>query len=241
MLPLNLELPADRPLSVLTIGAHPDDIEIGAGGTLLTLAESRLGMSARYVVFTGSEERHAEARNAATSFLPGANVTVDLHQLAEGRLPALWDRVKDVLEDVARDWKPDVIFAPSCHDAHQDHRILGEVLPTVFRDQLILSYEIPKWDGDLGRPSLYFPLTSDVAHRKVELLHKCFPSQAARDWWDDEVFLGLARLRGMECRAPYSEAFTCTKSVVRPLVPSPRQTAEQVASANGFTAGGVGQ
>ena len=118
---------------------------------------------------------------------------------------------------------------------------LGEVLPTVFRDQLILSYEIPKWDGDLGRPSLYFPLTSDVAHRKVELLHKCFPSQAAHDWWDDEVFLGLARLRGMECRAPYSEAFTCTKSVVRPLVPSPRQTAEQVASANGFTAGGVGQ
>jgi LmbE family N-acetylglucosaminyl deacetylase len=241
MLPLNLELPADRPLSVLAIGAHPDDIEIGAGGTLLTLAESRLGMSARYVVFTGTEERHVEARSAAASFLPGADVTVDLHQLAEGRLPALWDRVKDVLEDVAHDCAPDVIFAPSCHDAHQDHRILGEVLPTVFRNQLILSYEIPKWDGDLGRPSLYFPLTSDVAHRKVELLHKCFPSQAARDWWDDEVFLGLARLRGMECRAPYSEAFTCTKSVVRPLLPSPGQPAEGVVSTDGITAGGLGQ
>jgi LmbE family N-acetylglucosaminyl deacetylase len=241
MLPLSLELPADRALSVLAIGAHPDDIEIGAGGTLLTLADSRPGMSVRYVVFTGTEERHSEARNAAAAFLPSADITIDLHQLPEGRLPASWDRVKDVLEDVASNWAPDVIFAPSCQDAHQDHRILGEVLPTVFRNQLILSYEIPKWDGDLGRPSLYFPLTSDVAHRKVELLHKCFPSQAARDWWDDEVFLGLARLRGMECRAPYSEAFTCTKSVVQPLVPSAGITARRGASTNRLNTGGLGQ
>ncbi len=227
MLPLSLEFPADRPLSVLAIGAHPDDIEIGAGGTLLTLAESRPGMSARYVVLTGTEERHSEARDAAAAFLPDAQLSIDLHQLPEGRLPALWDRLKDILEDVARDWAPDLIVAPSCHDAHQDHRIIGEVLPTTFRNQLILSYEIPKWDGDLGRPSVYFPLTSEVAHRKVELLHKCFPSQAGRDWWDDEVFLGLARLRGMECRAPYSEAFTCTKSVVLPLVPSGGEIAKQ--------------
>ena len=101
------------------------------------------------------------------------------------------------------------------------------MLPTVFRNQLSLSYEIPKWDGDLGRPSLYLPLTDDLAHRKVELLHKCFPSQASRDWWDDEVFLGLARLRGMECRAPYSEAFTCTKAVIAPLwLPQGRVTQE---------------
>jgi LmbE family N-acetylglucosaminyl deacetylase len=241
MLPLNLELPMDRPLSVLAIGAHPDDIEIGAGGSLLTLAESRPGMSARYVVLTGAEERHAEARNAATSFLPDADLTIDLHQLPEGRLPAVWDRVKDVLEDLAREWAPDLILAPSCHDAHQDHRVIGEVLPTVFRNQLILSYEIPKWDGDLGRPSIYFPLTSDVAHRKVELLHKCFPSQAGRDWWDDEVFLGLARLRGMECRAPYSEAFTCTKSVVMPLVPSPGTIARPDASSLDITEGRFGR
>jgi hypothetical protein len=94
------------------------------------------------------------------------------------------------------------------------------VVPTVFRDQLSLSYEIPKWDGDLARPSVYVPLTADLAHRKVELLHKCFPSQASRDWWDDEVFLGLARLRGMESRAPYSEAFSSTKSVLRLSAPS---------------------
>ena len=91
-------------------------------------------------------------------------------------------------------------------------------MPTVFRDHLLWSYEIPKWDGDLGRPSTYFPLTSDMARRKVDLLHKCFPSQGSRDWWDDEVFLGLARLRGMECRAPYAEAFTSTKSVVQPVL-----------------------
>ncbi len=217
MLPLRLELPEGRPLSVLAVGAHPDDIEIGAGGTLLTLAESRPGLRARYVVLTGTEERHTEAAAAAAAFLPEADLTIELHHLPEGRLPAVWELVKDILEEVASKSAPDVIFAPSCADAHQDHRTIGEILPTVFRDHLSLSYEIPKWDGDLGRPSLYVPLTSDVAHRKVELLHKCFPSQAGRDWWDDEIFLGLARLRGMECRAPYSEAFTCTKASLAPL------------------------
>ena len=220
MLSLHVGLPSVRPLSILLIGAHPDDIEIGAGGTLLTLAASQPGLRARYVVLTGTEERQSEARNAASVFLPAAEVTVDLHRLPEGRLPAVWDRVKHILEEVARSWVPDLILAPSCHDAHQDHRTIGEVVPTVFRNQLSLSYEIPKWDGDLGRPSMYFPLTSEVAHRKVELLHKCFPSQVSRDWWDDEVFLGLARLRGMECRARYSEAFSCSKSVIRPFAPS---------------------
>ncbi len=216
MLPLGIQLPADKPLAVLAIGAHPDDIEIGAGGTLLTLAERHSGLHARYLVLTGTDERHAEARHAAAAFLPCADLTIDLHQLPEGRLPAFWNRVKDILEDVAHSWTPDVILAPSSHDAHQDHRTIGEILPTVFRDQLCLSYEIPKWDGDLGRPSVYIPLATDVVHRKVELLHKCFPSQASRDWWDDEVFLGLSRLRGMESRTPYSEAFHCAKTVIRP-------------------------
>jgi LmbE family N-acetylglucosaminyl deacetylase len=223
---LHITLPEEQPLSVLAIGAHPDDIEIGAGGTLLSLAETWPGLRVRYVVFTGTEERHSEARAAAAVFLPGADLTVELHHLPEGRLPVVWDRVKDMLEEVANGWAPDLILAPSSTDAHQDHRTVGEVLPTVFRNQLSLSYEIPKWDGDLGRPSFYFPLTDDVAHRKVELLHKCFPSQASRDWWDDEVFLGLARLRGMECRATYSEAFTCTKAVIAPLRPQGRVSRE---------------
>lgn len=224
MLPLSLTMPADRPLSVLAVGAHPDDIEIGAGGTLLGLAESQPGMVGHYVVLTGTEDRQTEARAAAAAFLPGADLTVRLYDLPEGRLPARWADVKDVLEDIAISCAPDLIIAPSDHDAHQDHRTIGEIVPTVFRDQLYLAYEVPKWDGDLGRPSMYVPLSETTARRKVELLHKCYPSQRRRDWWDDEVFLGLARLRGVECRAPYAEAFTCTKSVISPLVLQPRTT-----------------
>ena len=218
VLSLHLEAPAGRPLSILAIGAHPDDIEIGAGGTLLSLAAAYPGLQARYLVMTGTAERHEEARSAASAFLPAADVSVDLHELPEGRFPAVWGQEKDALEDVARSCSPDIILAPSRADAHQDHRTIGEIVPTVFRDQLQLGYEIPKWDGDLSQPSMYFPLPADVARRKVELLHKCFPSQRARDWWDDEVFLGMARLRGMECRAPYAEAYTCTKSVILPPV-----------------------
>jgi LmbE family N-acetylglucosaminyl deacetylase len=216
MLPLQLMKPQARPLSVLTIGAHPDDIEIGAGGTLLSLAESYPALRACYVLLTGSPVRQQEARDAASAFLPAADLTIELHDLPEGRLPAVWDQAKDALEQVARSCSPDLILAPARDDAHQDHRTIAEIVPTVFRDALYLGYEIPKWDGDLGRPSVYFPLTAVVARRKVELLHKYFPSQRHHDWWDDEVFLGLARLRGMECRAPYAEAFRCAKAVLLP-------------------------
>ena len=216
MLPLHLTTSAARPLSVLIIGAHPDDIEIGAGGTLLSLAESQPGLRAHYVVMTGTVDRQQEARIAASAFLPAADLTIELHDLPEGRLPAVWGQVKGLLEEIAPSCSPDLVVAPSRDDAHQDHRIIGEIVPTVFRDQLYLAYEIPKWDGDLGRPSMYVPLSSRIAHRKVELLHKCFPSQRGRDWWDDEVFLSLARLRGMECRARYAEAFRCAKSVILP-------------------------
>ena len=205
---------AAGPLSVLAIGAHPDDIEIGAGGLLLQLAERQPRV--RYVVLTGTAERHQESRNAAHSFMPIAGLTIDLFDLPDGRLPAAWGSVKELLEGIARSCSPDVIIAPSSGDAHQDHRTIGELVPTVFRDHLYLAYEIPKWDGDLGRPSVYVPLPASTAHRKVELLHKCFPSQRTRDWWDDEVFLGIARLRGVECGARYAEAFHCSKSIILP-------------------------
>jgi LmbE family N-acetylglucosaminyl deacetylase len=216
---LRLTAPDDGPLTVLAIGAHPDDIEIGAGGTLLSLALGHPGLHVTYVVLTGTPDRHEEARAAARAFLPAGELTTELHDLPEGRLPAVWDQAKNALEAVARSCSPDIILAPSQYDAHQDHRVIGEIVPTVFRDQLYFAYEIPKWDGDLGRPATYFPLSADVMQRKVELLHKSFPSQRHRDWWDDEVFLGLARLRGMECRAPYAEAFHCTKLVIEAPVP----------------------
>jgi LmbE family N-acetylglucosaminyl deacetylase len=214
MLALRLDRSADTPLSVLALGAHPDDIEIGAGGLLLELA--RHALQARYVVLTGTAERQQEARNAARAFMPGAEIAVELYDLPDGRFPAEWDNVKEILEGVARTCSPDLVIAPSPEDAHQDHRVIGELVPTVFRNQLVLAYEIPKWDGDMSRPWVHVPLSASVARRKVELLHKCFPSQIHRDWWDDEVFLGLARLRGIECRAPYAEAFGCTKSVIVP-------------------------
>lgn len=217
MVPLCLAVRPDRPLSVLSIGAHPDDIEIGAGGTLLGLAEHQGPVHVRYVVLTGTAERKLEARQAAQAFLEGVDLTVDLYDLPEGRLPSAWGEVKETLESVARTCAPDIIFAPSCKDAHQDHRAIGELVPTVFRNSLYLAYEVPKWDGDFARPSVYVPLSGTAARRKVDLLHKCFPSQKGRDWWDDEVFLGLARLRGMESRTPYAEAFSCSKALV--LVP----------------------
>jgi LmbE family N-acetylglucosaminyl deacetylase len=201
-------------VSVLAIGAHPDDIEIGAGGTLLSLAGSGAGLNARYIVLSGTLQRQTESRAAAAAFLAASQLEVELHALPDGRFPEVWGQVKGILEQVAGVYKPDIVLSPSRHDAHQDHRLLGELVPTAFRDALCLGYEIPKWDGDMGRPSVYLPLSRQVLRNKVALLHRCFPSQRGRDWWDDEVFVGLARLRGMECRSPYAEAFYCSKLTV---------------------------
>ena len=214
MITFPLAAPDGRPLSVLVLGAHPDDIEIAAGGTLLSLAGRHPGLRVRYVLMTGTRERQEEARAAARAFTPGADLTVETHDLPDGRLPAVYGQVKEVIEAVARSLRPDIVLAPSVADAHQDHRTVGELVPTAFRDQLCLAYEIPKWDGDLTRPNTYFPLTDEIAGRKVELLDKCYPSQHGRDWWGEETFLALARLRGIECRAHYAEAFTCTKLII---------------------------
>jgi LmbE family N-acetylglucosaminyl deacetylase len=201
--------------SLIALGAHPDDIEIAAGGLLLSLAEANPGLRVHYVLCTGSPERQAEAQAAASAFLPGAELTFALYELPDGRLPAHWNTVKDILHTAIGTLSPELVICPAQNDAHQDHRLLGEQAPTVFRDQLVLHYEIPKWDGDLARRNVYLPLTDEVARRKVELLHASFPSQKNRDWWDDEVFLGLARLRGMECRSRYAEAYDCNKASLR--------------------------
>lgn len=200
--------------SVLLLGAHPDDIEIACGGTLLALAEATAGLSVRYVLLSGTAERHAEARAAAAAFLPGARIEFILHDIQDGRLPEDWGRVKRLLHEAAEDFAPDLVVSPWTGDAHQDHRLLGELAPTVWRGVFGLQYEIPKWDGDFGRPNMYVPLEPDRVRRKVELLNKHFPSQLDRGWWDEEVFLGLARLRGVECGARYAEAFHCGKAVL---------------------------
>ena len=211
MLPL---LPRDlgRPLRVLAVGAHPDDVEIGAGGTLLELVRSVPDVRVDVLVLTGTAERAEEARNGAVAFLAGAEHTVQVHDLPDGRLPAAWLQAKELLEAVAVSRpRPDLILAPSRDESHQDHRTVAELLPTVFRGVLTLGYEIGKWDGDLIRRPVYVPLPDEIATRKADLLLQLFPSQHDRHWYHREVFLGLARLRGIECQSHYAEAFTCAK------------------------------
>lgn len=209
-----MALTLSRIRSLVVVGAHPDDIEIGAGGLMLRLAAANPGLVVRYALLTGTEERAIEARSAAQMFLAGAEISFHLTSFPDGRLPAHWDDVKAHLHELASLGEPDLVLSPCREDAHQDHRLLGELVPTVFRSALVLQYEIPKWDGDLGRPSVYVPLSEQIAHRKVELLHESYPSQKAKDWWDSEIFLGLARLRGMECRSRYAEAYHANKLVL---------------------------
>jgi LmbE family N-acetylglucosaminyl deacetylase len=199
---------------LVALAAHPDDIEIGCGGTLLTLAKAFPDLTAEFVVATGDPDRLAEAHRAAALFLPGCKVTVHCGHLPDGRLPAAWGRVKELLESTAALGPADLVLAPRTTDAHQDHRTVAELVTTVWRDHLVLGYEIPKWDGDLDRPWLYVPLDDTVMADKVRLLHDAYPSQTGRGWFDPEVFRGVARLRGMECRARYAEAFTAAKAVL---------------------------
>lgn len=204
--------PSDGPpRRIAALAAHPDDLEIGCGATLLKLARARPDLVVDILLLTGSADRVVEAEHAAELFLPGVEKTVTSVGLPDGRLPAHWDRVKQELELHGARGAHDLVLCPRTDDAHQDHRLVAELVPTVWRDAMVLGYEIPKWDGDLGAATAYVPLTAEDIHEKVMRLSKAYPSQAARDWWDDEVFLGLARLRGMECRARYAEAFTVRK------------------------------
>jgi LmbE family N-acetylglucosaminyl deacetylase len=170
-------------------------------------------LDVRSVVLSGIDERRSEAELAAELFVPGARVSV--LGLTDGRLPAVWNEVKAALEGLSDEAPPpDLVLCPRPDDAHQDHRLVGELVTTVWRDSLILHYEIPKWDGDLGRVTHYVPVTPELATRKVELLFKAYPSQHGRDWWDEETFLALMRLRGMECRNRYAEGFVVSKAVL---------------------------
>jgi LmbE family N-acetylglucosaminyl deacetylase len=197
---------------VVALGAHCDDIAIGAGGTLLAICESRPGIRVDALVLSGGgTDREDEEREALRAFCPGADLDVTVHKLPDGRLPAHWDEAKSALEELRARTDPDLLLAPRTDDAHQDHRGLATLVPTAYRDHLVLGYEIVKWDGDLGRPNAYQPLSGELADKKVRLLQQHYPSQRHRPWYDREAFLGLARIRGIECHARYAEAFQVTK------------------------------
>ena len=207
----------DRPLRVALLGAHCDDVEIGCGGLLLDLAARGLLSHADLLVLCSTPERAAESRTSAAAFCSPAPCATTFGGLPDGRLPAHWDQVKDLLQTFAADTDPDLVLAPSPADAHQDHRLVGELVRTAFRDHVVLHYEIPKWDGDLGagRPQVYWPLSADLVARKWELLDEHYPSQRGRDWWRPDTFSSLSRLRGMECRADHAEAFAAPALVLR--------------------------
>jgi len=212
-----LGLPRDREPRILVAGAHSDDAEIGAGGTIARLVAERPDAEVTWLVLAaGDPMRSAEARASADGLLASvARVVVDLRDLRDGYLPYLGPAAKDALAAHAA-FDPDLVLSPRRDDAHQDHRHVAKLVPQVFRRATVLEYEIPKWDGDLGRPSVFVPLEQDVADRKIAHLLDAFPSQSGRDWFDPEVFRGLLRLRGMEARSPsgYAEAFHCRKLVL---------------------------
>ena len=201
---------------LLCLGAHSDDIEIGAGGTVLALLAQRPGIAVDWVVLSAEGDREREARASADRFLPTAGERrVSVQAFRERYFP--YDpHIKEFFDELGRQPAPDLVLAPWRGDAHQDHRSVAELAANTFRDQLILEYEIPKYDGDLGRPSVFVHLTDAQADAKVAALLEGFPSQRAHDWFSEDTFRALMRLRGVESRAPdgFAEAFHCAKLVL---------------------------
>lgn len=210
---------------VVLLGAHCDDIAIGAGGTLLRLAELNPGLRVRSLVLTGGGGvREAEERVALPLLAPGADIAQDIRGFPDGRLPQHWGEVKLALQELARTSAPDLVIAPHRRDAHQDHRLIADLTPTAFRDRLILGYEILKWESDLGSPPLLHGLDTLTAERKVEVIEQSYPSQTGRGWFDREAFLSLMRVRGAQCSRRYAEAFVVDKLTLSLGPADPRDT-----------------
>ncbi len=202
---------------MLALGCHSDDIEIGAGGLLMRLLRAHPDLDVRWVVFSAPGERRDEARASAEDLLAGAeSPVVETHDFRDGYFPYDGAQVKDVFEALKAGPAPDLVLTHHRQDLHQDHRLVCELTWNTFRDHLVLEYEIPKYDGDLSRPNLYVPLEEDVARRKVEVLLRHFGTQRNKHWFTEDLFLGLMRVRGMECRSPtgYAEAFHGRKLVL---------------------------
>ncbi|MEO0558325.1 MAG: PIG-L family deacetylase [Bacteroidota bacterium] len=200
------------PLHVLALGAHSDDIEIGAGGTLRRLLGERPQTRVSWVVLSGSPARAGEARASAAAILDGTDATVRTESFRDGFFPHQQD-LKAFFREVLQPLQPDLVLTHRRADAHQDHRTVAELTWQTFRGARIAAYEIPKWDGDLGLPNAYITLDAEVVERKIGGLLEHFPSQADKPWFDADTFQGLMRVRGVEAGVRYAEAFTCSKLV----------------------------
>jgi LmbE family N-acetylglucosaminyl deacetylase len=215
---LQLVAPGER-LSILCLGAHSDDIEIGAGATLLSMLERGVRLDVHWCVLSGASEpeREREARASAADFLTSANSgRVEVMSFRDSFFPEQGEAIKSWFEALKGRVDPDLIFTHRQEDAHQDHRQVARLTWNTFRDHCILEYEIPKWDGDIGQPNLYVPISAKALKRKIDLLISHFGTQRSKQWFHAETFLGLARLRGIECCAPenYAEAFFGRKLVL---------------------------
>ena len=205
------------PRTILCLGAHCDDIEIGCGGTLLRLVEELPDLRVCWVTFSGTVERLKELEHSAGEFLAGAaDFTVQTHAFRDGFFPYLGTGIKEAFEELKEIVSPDLILTHYRQDAHQDHRIVSELTWNTFRDHVILEYEVPKYDGDLGLPNFFVDLTRLQCERKIDCLMQLYGSQRSRAWFSEETFWAMLRLRGVEARARsgFAEGFHCRKLVV---------------------------
>jgi LmbE family N-acetylglucosaminyl deacetylase len=216
MMQLSLARNSSDAVSVLCLGAHSDDIEIGCGGTLLQLKQNYPNLTFCWVVFSAPGTRGKEASKGAALFTAGRETEVILKEFRDGFLAYSGGEIKDLFEELKRRLDPDLIFTQWQGDAHQDHRLVSELTWNTFRNHLILEFEIPKYDGDMGRPNLFVPLESPLHEQKVNHLLETFESQRSKPWFDRDTFLALMRLRGMESNSPsgYAEAFYTRKIIL---------------------------
>ena len=216
MLSLNLPRDPAAPLKLLLLGAHCDDIEIGCGGTVLKMLAGRSNLDVVWVVFSSSEEREREARASASLFLEQAKSNVIVRKFRDGFFPYQGTQIKEFFEELKKDVNPDLILTHYRDDRHQDHRTISDLTWNTWRQHLILEYEIPKYDGDLGTSNCFVPLDGDTCARKIKTICDVFQSESNKAWLTEDTFWALLRLRGVECAAPdkYAEAFYCRKLVL---------------------------
>ncbi|HYW35661.1 MAG TPA: PIG-L deacetylase family protein [Balneolaceae bacterium] len=210
-------MPRKEGLKILLLGAHCDDIEIGCGGTLLKMIEDYDINQIKWVVFTSNVDRKKEAVSSANEFLetiPNADITVFDYQ--DGYMPSAWPRIKDEFESIKKDFTPDIIFTHYRDDLHQDHRVVNELTWNTFRNHLIFEFEIPKYDGDLGTPNLFFTLQEEQVKQKNKIIFDNFKSQLNKQWFDEELLNAIMRMRGVECASEtkYAEAFHTRKVII---------------------------
>jgi LmbE family N-acetylglucosaminyl deacetylase len=212
-----LQLPLSSMRRILCLGAHSDDIEIGVGGTLLKLVAQVPESEICWIVFSAPGPRAEEATRSAEDFLRGvARKEVKIGSFRESYFPSEWPSIKEWFEEIKAHFDPDVIFTHYRDDRHQDHRVLSDLAWNTFRNHLILEYEILKYDGDLGQPNIFVPLSGQLSTRKIELLLKHFKTQSTKHWFTSDTFAVMHRIRGIECASPtgLAEAFYCRKLVL---------------------------